>query len=195
MPAIQHIMLPNKDSIINHRDIPQRKLHRVPRNARPVALQPRVNALLRNGEDPARDVEEDLPDGPPPRRLVPVVGDDLRRELDERDDELHVRDGVRHVQRAPPARVLGGRGEGNDERDEGHAEEAAQREAQDGLAGAGGGDAEGPGGEEVLGGRDEGEDEGVEGEEDVVGLDGGSEVVVAEGVLRADGGGVGEGAV
>lgn len=188
-------MLPHEDSIIDHRHVPQRKLYRIPRDPRPVSLQPRVNALLRDGENPAREVEQDLPDGPAPRRLIPVVGDDLRRELDQRHDELDVRDGVRDVQGTPPARVLRGGRKRHDERDDGHAEEAPQREAQDRLAGPRGGDAEGPGGEDVLGRRDEGEEQGVEGEEDVVGLDGGGEVVVAEGVLRADGGGVGEGAV
>lgn len=192
---IQDVVLPHEDGVVEHGDVAQHELDGVPRDAGPGALQPGVDAQLADAEHAAGHVEQDLRDGPALGGAVAVVRDDLRRELDDGDEELDVADGVGDVKGAPAGGVRGGRRVVDAGRDESDGQEAAEREAEDGPRGRGRGDAETPLREAVLRGGDEGEEEGVGGEGDVVELDGGGQAAVAEGVLLADYRGVVEGPV
>lgn len=80
-PPIQHIMLQHKHRVDHKTDIAQRELDRVTRQPAPIVLQARVNQQLRDGQDAADEVEQDLLDGPADGRLAKVVGVDLGEEF------------------------------------------------------------------------------------------------------------------
>ncbi|CAG9999814.1 unnamed protein product [Clonostachys byssicola] len=191
---VEHVVLPDEDAVVGHARVAEHELDRVARDAAPVVLEVAVDPLLCDAQDPAQHVQEDLPDAPPLCALVAVVGDHLRRVLDERDDDLDVPDGVDDVELAPvDGRVAGARGQEDDEDGDDDAGHAAGADAQDGPARAGAAAGREPPqrpGEEVLRGDDEAEGEAVEGEDDVVELDGRGQAAVAGGVLRPDDGGV-----
>lgn len=78
-------MLQHKHRINDKTDITQRKLDRVARQAAPIVLQARVDQQLRDGQDAADEVEQDLLDGPAGGGLAEVVGVDLGEEFYEGD--------------------------------------------------------------------------------------------------------------
>ena len=169
-------MLRDKDQIVNHGHIAQRKLDRVARDARPVALHIAVDGLLRDAEDAAREVEQDLRDAPALGRPVAVVDDHLGRVLDEGDNQLDVRDGIDGVQPHPSpdrrvyAVALGGAEDDEEHHnDAGHAaEEGAQDEAAWSVSDTRG---ETPGmGKEILASGDKRQQETMSGKCDVVEL-------------------------
>lgn len=193
-------MLHNEHRIIHKRNVPQRELDRVPRDATPVALDPAIDALLCDAQHPAEKVQQDLPDAPALCALVAPVRDHLGRILDERDEKLDVADRVDDVESAPVCGGVDGAsgGSGCDEevgRED--AEEAAGSDAEDEArradARVGGETPEGSG--EILRGGDDREEQGVESESDVVEGDGGGQAGVTGGVLFANDGGVVEGGV
>ncbi|KAG7146420.1 hypothetical protein HYQ46_004783 [Verticillium longisporum] len=160
--TIEHIMLGHENQVVDHGHVAEGKLDGVARDARPVALQVRVDALLRAGQEAADKVQEDLQDGPALGRLVPVVGDDLGRVLDKSDDKLDVGHGIDNVERTPGVLRVAGLGGGDDERDGRDADNAANGDTEDEAAGAvawAGGKAPNLG--PVLARRDDGQDEAV----------------------------------
>lgn len=193
-------MLGHEEHIVEHADVPEQEFNRVARYATPVALQVRVDALLRDAQDAAREIQKDLRDAPALGALVLLVVVELGRVLDQRHEQLHVRDGVDDVQPGPGRRGVAARRAAAPHHD-GHdddGEDGAQGHAQDGARGLGSGRAvEAPGArEEVLRGRDDAEEEAVAGEDDVVEGDGGEVArAVAVGVLLADDRGPVEGRV
>ena len=201
-------MLGYEEGIVYDADVPQGKLDGVAGDAAPVALEVAVDDELAHAQDPARQVQQDLPDAPAGGALVAVVGQGLGRVLDEGDEQLDVADGVDNVEVAPvDSRVGGGRrlgatavlGRGRDDgAHEQHAGEAADGDAQDEVAGAiAGVGREGPqrAREEVLRGGEDADDGGVQREDEVVEVGGRVEAVVAGRVLGADDGRVEEGSV
>lgn len=112
-------MLHDEHGIIKEGDVSKRKLDRIARDAAPVTLKIAIDALLRNAEHSAQEIEEDLPYAPALCALVPPVGESLRRVLDERDEHLDIADGVDDVERAPIcARVDADAGSRSEEDDE-----------------------------------------------------------------------------
>lgn len=99
-------MLGHEANIVQHGYIAQGKLYRVARDAGPVALKVRVDALLGNAENTTSKVEQDLPDAPALGALVLRIVVQLWRVLDERHKELDVRDGIDDIEPGPgPPRV------------------------------------------------------------------------------------------
>lgn len=189
--SVQHIMLREEDQVVKHRHLTQRKLDRVARHPAPVALHGAINQQLRNTQHAARKVQQDLPDGPPDRALVPEVGHHLRRVLDKRDEQFDVAHRVHGVQPAPVCRGVdcfrGRRRRDQDEHDShagdasgSHAQDEPTRPVADRVC-------ETPRArEKILRRGNQRKEEGVRGEDNVVEGDGGAVAPVAGGVLFAD---------
>lgn len=94
-------MLQHEEHIKKDANLAQAKLDRVARDAAPVVLEVAVDALLADAQESAPEVQQDGPDAPALGALVAEVGEQLRRVLDERDDELDVANGVDNVEVAP----------------------------------------------------------------------------------------------
>lgn len=114
----------------------------------------------------------------------------MRGILDQRDNQLDVRDGIHHIESTPARpRVTVARGPGDDECDEDNARDATKCDARDEAAGLGArGRGEPPETWKILAGCDAGEEKGVSGEGDIVEGDGRGKAMVACGVLGADDG-------
>ena len=102
---IQDVVLQHEGGVIGDADVAEGELDGVSRDAGPVALGVRVEGLLGDAEEAADGVEQDLPDAPAGGAGVAVVRDELRRVLDESDDELDVRERVHGVEPAPAPAV------------------------------------------------------------------------------------------
>ncbi|KAL8654745.1 MAG: hypothetical protein Q9210_001328, partial [Variospora velana] len=105
-PRVKDISLQDKDDIKHHRHIAQAKLDRVPRYPAPVTLQQGIDDELRDAEDGAHEIQDDLFDAPPDGGFPLVVGSHLRDVLDHRDEELDVRDRVHDVEPCPTFRSV-----------------------------------------------------------------------------------------
>lgn len=195
--SVQDIMLREEDQVVHHAHVAEQQLDRVARDAAPVALQRAVEDELRDAQRAAREVQQDLPDGPAGRAPVAEVGRHLRRVLDERDQQLDVPDRVHGVEPAPAGGRVGRRarpwrGRHHHHHHREHGRDAARPHAADEPAGpvAGRGREAPGGGHEVLRRGDDGQNERMRGEGDVVEGDGGRVAVVSGGVLLADEGAV-----
>lgn len=194
MPAsratVDHIVLHDKDGIVDESNVAEGKLDRVARNATPVALKPAVNPLLRDAENAADEIQQDLPDAPSLGALIAPVGDDLGRVLDESYEQLDVTDGVDDVEFAPVRGGIGVGGGDNEEVGSENPDEAAgcHTEYESRRADARIGREAPERTSEVLRAGDYGENEGMEGEGDVVEGYGRGEAVVTGCVLLSNDG-------
>jgi len=194
-------MLVDEYRVVNHRNVTQSKLDGISRDARPVALKVAVDALLGDAQDAAAKVQQNLNDAPTLGRLVAVVCEDLRRVLDDCDDQLDVGNGVNHIEPHPgvkrPLRAVAFWRAEDDKDDSDDADDAAKEYAEDesarlvSFAGREPPDS----GEEVLARGDYGHDDSVQRKGDIVELHGRREPLVAGGVLSANQGGVVEGGI
>lgn len=124
-------MLGHKHQIVEHAHIAQRELSRVTRDAGPVALQPGVKEELGDAEDAAQEVQQDLADAPALGAAVPEVIRELGSVLDQRDEQLDVRDGVDDVEPRPRRLGVRVRRRGQDDADDdGDGDEGPSRDAE-----------------------------------------------------------------
>ena len=87
-------MLHHEYDIEENADVAQCEFDRISRHSGPIMLQIAVDSKLSNRQYSTHEVKEYLVDGPAVRRVVSIVGEDLRHVFDERDEELDVGDGI-----------------------------------------------------------------------------------------------------
>lgn len=185
-------MLVDEYRVVHHRNVTQSKLDGISCDARPVTLNIAVDALLSNAKNTAAKVQQNLNDAPTLGRLVAVVDEDLRRVLDDCDDQLDVGNGVNHIEPHPSMKrslraITFWRTQDNkDDGDDPHnaAKEYTEDESARFVSFAW---CKPPNsGEEVLTRGDYGHQDAVQCEGDVVELHGWRKPLVAGGILSAD---------
>ena len=184
-------MLQHKQHVINHAHISERKLDWVAGDAAPVTLQVAINTLLADTQNTTHQVEENLPDAPAAGALVARISKQLRRKLDEGDQQLDVAQRIHDIEIAPVGGridVSPGSGGAYDEVYRAHADDAAGYQTQCETAWAAAGvRGKGPrSAGEVLRDGDDAYNGGVQGEDDVVEGNGGRVALVSGGILFAD---------
>ena len=83
-------MLHHENNIEEDRHIPQSELDRIPKDARPIALQTRIDDQLRNRQKTACKVQQYLPNAPTDSRLPLVIRPRLRHVFHNRHYQLDI---------------------------------------------------------------------------------------------------------
>lgn len=98
---VKDIMLQHEERIIHHAHISQQEFYGIASETIPAALQVAINRQLGNAQHTTRQIQQDLPDAPTLRTLVPEIPQHLRCKLHQRYQQLNIAQRIYRIDVAP----------------------------------------------------------------------------------------------